>query len=36
MAWQCISPEISVTGFKKCCVYNAIDGTDDDMWNDSE
>jgi hypothetical protein len=30
-AWQCISPEESVKGFKKCCISNAVDGTDDDM-----
>ena len=24
-------------GFKKCCIYNAVAGTDDDMmWNGSE
>ena len=25
-------------GFKKCCVYNAVDETDDDdmLWNGSE
>jgi hypothetical protein len=28
--------EMPVTVFKKCCVSNAIDGIDDDMWNDSE
>ena len=37
MAWQCISPEVIVKGFKKCCISNAMDGTDDDMlWNGSE
>jgi len=35
MAWQCNSPEMDVTGFKKCCVSIATDGTDD-MWNESE
>jgi hypothetical protein len=36
-AWQCISPEVTVKGFMKCCVSNTVDGTDDDMlWNDSE
>jgi hypothetical protein len=26
-----------VRGFKKCCISNAVDGTDSDMlWNDSE
>jgi hypothetical protein len=24
-----------VKGFKKCCISNAVDGTND-MWNDSE
>jgi len=29
-AWQCISPEVIVKGFKKCC----MDGTDYGMlWN---
>ena len=23
-------------GFKKCCIYNAVDGTDNDMMNDRE
>jgi len=37
MAWQCISPEEIVKGFKKCCISSAVDGTDDEMlWNDSE
>jgi hypothetical protein len=32
--WQCIS---TVKGFKKCCMSNAVDGTDDDkLWNGSE
>ena len=36
-AWQHISPEATVKGFKKCCISNAVDGTDDDMlWNGSE
>jgi hypothetical protein len=26
-----------VKGFKNCCIYSAVDGTDDDMlWNVSE
>jgi hypothetical protein len=26
-----------VKGFKKCCIFNAVDGTDDDiLWNGSE
>jgi hypothetical protein len=37
MAWQHISPEVSVQGFKKCCVSNATDETDDGiMWNSWE
>ena len=34
MAWQCISPQVIVKGFKKCCISNAVDGNDDNMlWN---
>jgi hypothetical protein len=37
MAWQNMSPEVTVKGFKKCCISNAVDETDDDMlWKDSE
>jgi hypothetical protein len=37
MAWQCISPEVTVKGFKNSCVSSAVDETDDDMlWNGSE
>jgi hypothetical protein len=29
--------EVNVKGFKKCCISNAVDETDDDMlWNGSE
>ena len=36
-AWQHISPQVTVKGFKKCCISKAVDGTDDDMlWNDEE
>jgi len=36
-AWQCIAPEVTLKGFKKCCISNTMDGTDDDMWwNGSE
>jgi hypothetical protein len=31
MEWQCISPEVTVKGFKKRCTSSAVDGTDDDM-----
>ena len=35
--WQHISPEVTLMGFKKCCVSNTVDGTNDDMfWNGSE
>ena len=28
---------MTVKCFKKCCVFNAVDGTEDDMlWNGSE
>ena len=30
-AWQCISLEVTVKGFKKCCVSTAMDETDDYM-----
>jgi hypothetical protein len=32
-AWQCISPEITVKGFK---LSSAVDGTDDMLWNGRE
>ena len=36
MAWQRTSLEATVKGFKKCCLSNVVDGTDDDMlWNGS-
>jgi hypothetical protein len=36
MAWQHISPEVTVKGFNKCCISSAADGADNDMlWNDS-
>jgi hypothetical protein len=36
-AWQCISPEVIVKGFERCCISNAVDEVDDDvLWNDSE
>jgi hypothetical protein len=35
--WQCISPEVTVKGFKKCCMSIAVEGIDDGMlWNGSE
>jgi len=36
-AWQCISPEVSVKGIKKCCASIAVDETDDGMlWKGIE
>jgi len=36
-AWQRILPQVTVTGFKKCCISNTVEGTDGDMlWNDRE
>jgi hypothetical protein len=35
MAWQCISAEVIVKGFKKCCIISTVDGTDDILWNGS-
>jgi hypothetical protein len=34
--WQCISPGVTVKGFEKFCISNAVDGTDDMLWSDSE
>jgi hypothetical protein len=36
MAWQCISPEVNVKGFKKCCISQAVGETDDMLWDGSE
>jgi len=35
-AWQCISPEVTVKGFKKCFISSAVDENDDLLWNGSE
>jgi hypothetical protein len=36
-AWQHVSPQVTVKGFKKCRTSHARDGTDKDMlWNNSE
>jgi len=35
-AWQRNSPKLFVSGFKKCCVSNRMDGDDDILWNGSE
>jgi hypothetical protein len=31
MAWWHISPEVTVKGFKKCCISTAVGETDDDV-----
>jgi len=28
---QCISPEVTVKGFKKCCISSGLNESDDDM-----
>jgi|TergutCu122P5_1016488.scaffolds.fasta_scaffold2076763_3 hypothetical protein len=35
-AWQHISPEVNVKGFKECCTSNAVGETDDMLWKGSE
>ena len=36
-AWNRISEETVRKSFKKCCITNALDGSEDEMiWNDSE
>jgi hypothetical protein len=36
-AWQCITPQLIVKGFKKCCISNAVNKTHDDtLYNGSE
>jgi hypothetical protein len=35
-AWHFISPAVTVQGFKKYSTFNAVDGTDDVLWNGSE
>jgi hypothetical protein len=35
-AWQCISPDVTAKGFIQCCISNAVDGTDNMLWNGSE
>jgi len=37
MAWQCISSEVIMKGFRKCCLSSTLDETDDGkLWNGSE
>jgi hypothetical protein len=36
-AWRRIFSESILAGFKKCCISNALDGTEDDiLWQDVE
>jgi hypothetical protein len=36
-SWQRSSSEVILKAFKKCCISNAVGGTDNDMlWNYSE
>ena len=34
--WLHFSPEVTMTGFKKCCISNAMDRTDGMLWNGSK
>jgi len=34
MEWQRISPEVTLKGFKQCCISSAVDGTDNDVLCD--
>jgi len=36
MTWQCISPELTVKGVKKCYISKIVDETDEMMWNDTQ
>ena len=36
MAWQCISPEVNVKGFKKCCISSAVDGNVSSVCEEDE
>jgi hypothetical protein len=36
-AWERISGELVVTGFKNCCTYNALHSTEDELlWQDKK
>ena len=30
-AWEGINPQLMIKSFKKCCISNALDGTEDDL-----
>jgi len=37
MEWHCMSPEVTVMGFKKYCLSSVVDESDDDMlWYGNE
>jgi hypothetical protein len=36
MAWQFISPELTVKCVQKCCISKAVDETDEMSWNDTQ
>ena len=36
-AWNQITPECIIHGFKKCCISNSMDGLEDDvLWEEGE
>lgn len=36
-AWEKVKTESVIKSFKKCCISNALDGTEDDiLWEDDE
>ena len=36
-AWKAIPESIIIRSFKKCCISNALDGSEDDiLWKDDE
>jgi hypothetical protein len=34
-AWKAIPESIIVRSFQKCCISNALDGSEDDVWEDN-
>ena len=36
IAWDTIPPEMIKKSFQKCCISNALDGTEDDIIFDSD
>lgn len=34
-AWDAVCPESIINGFKRCCISNALDGSEDDvLWEE--